>query len=63
MLPDYYEYLIQRAKQQDLMREAARYRLAQYATQSRESPPTVGAASRPLVCRLPVLRTALCQTS
>jgi hypothetical protein len=62
MLPDHYEYIIQRARQKDLMREVAKHRLARYVTQS-QHPTRVRGASRELVCRLPVLRTALCQTS
>jgi hypothetical protein len=62
MLPDHYEYLIQRARQQDLMKEVAKQRLDRHVTKRRQ-PTRARGASRELVCSLPVLRTAVCQIS
>lgn len=63
MLPDYYEYAIQRARQRDIMRDIARYRLARSVTQNELRASTVRVASKQLVCRLPILGTAVCRMS
>jgi hypothetical protein len=63
VLPDCYEYLIQKARQQDLVREVAGYRLARSVTGSQRPIPPIRGASKQLVCKLPVLGTVLCQTT